>query len=144
MLKSPPMFPTPMTPEDIIGRSNMPLFKKFYSIAASSTNSGEFPDKRLNKEIGADDRKAIAETLQHLRDHGFYPNGSDKNKNIVWGTMLKSQSQIEMEKGLGELNGLPEKQLQDMARRGYLMAVKSVGVGPISEAEGIYEETVSG
>ena len=140
MLKSPPMYPTPMTPEDIIGLSNMDLFKQFYSIAASSTNAGEYPEKRLNKDIGKDDRKAIAETLKHLREHGFYPNGSDRHGSIIWGTMLKSQAQIEMEKGLDELVGLPEKQLIDMARRGYLKVVDSVSVEKVKETEMVYEE----
>ena len=140
MLKHPPLFSTYRNPEDIIGSSNMDLFKKFYSIASSSTNAGEYPEKRLNKEFSKQDRKAIGETLQELRNFGFYPIGMLATGKIKWGIATKSQSQIEFEKGLDELVGLPEKQLIERARSGYLKAIKNATVDQMSDGEQIYAE----
>ena len=142
MLKYPPMQPTSLTPIDIIGRHNLPLFEKHFSIASSSTNAGEWPEKRLNKEIGPADRKIIGETLQELRENGFYPLELDNTGHIRWGVVTKKLDQLEMEKGLPELVRLPEKQLQDMARRGYLKAIEHVKIKPVSETEMIYEGVV--
>ena len=128
MLSSPPMFPTNYQPEDIIGISNMDTFRKHYMISVSQANGGEFPDKRLDKEIGKASRVAIAETYIHLREHGFYPNGLNPDTSIRWGIMVKSKSQVMMEKGLNQLKGLPMGELQEKARAGWKPLVDSVEV----------------
>ena len=71
------MFPTEYTPKEIVGDANLKEFRKHYGICSSGTNNGEFPEKRLDKEVGPATRKAIAETYRHLRENGFYPVGTD-------------------------------------------------------------------
>lgn len=112
MHRQPPMIPTSATPELIIGRDNMSIFKKHYQICLSSTNQGEFPDKRLDKEIGVSDRPEIARVLKELRDNGFYPDGF-YNGEIVWRTVIKSKQQILFELGLDKYIG---KTIQELSK----------------------------
>ena len=116
MFNNPPMYLTTQTPQDIIGRENLDAFNKFYGIASSPTNAGEFPEKRLNKEIGAKPRKYIAETLSKLRSHGYYPDGFSKNGRIMWGIVTKSESQVLMEKGLPALQGKSRAELRAIVK----------------------------
>lgn len=115
---------TGLTPVDIIGEGNMVIFKKFYEITASKTSKGEFPVNRINKEIGAENREAIAATLQELRDNGFYPDGFKADGNIHWKIVLKSPSQVEFEKGLSALAGKTREECAKIAR-GYKDVLKA-------------------
>lgn len=119
MLTRQPLYPTNMTPEEIIGPGNMSIFEDYYKITSSPTNAGEFPIKRLNKEIGADTVKQIAFVLKELREYGFYPDGWTKDLRIRWSTIVKSDSHILRDKGLRELEGKSIKELSAIARQGF-------------------------
>lgn len=112
MLNKPPMVPTYKTPEDIIGRNNMDIFNDHYRIATSSVNGGEFPNSRLDKEIGKAVRPEIAEAYERLRESGFVPLGYKSDGNILWGVVTKSDSLCLFEKGLAELRGMSLEQLK--------------------------------
>jgi len=114
--RMPPMVLTNLTPVEIIGRDNIGIFKRFYEIASSVSNGGEFPTNRINKEIGPENRNHISEKLQELRDNGFYPDGFKSDGSICWKVVLKSPSQVEFEKGLKRLKGKTRKQLSDIAK----------------------------
>ncbi len=111
----------------------MQMFKKHYQICQSGTNNGEFPDKRIDKEVGVETRAAIAETYKHLRDNGFYPDGFLPNGEIRWVVQLKSECQVIMEKGLRMLEGKPMPELQQMARSGWCPLIERVKVERLSE-----------
>lgn len=121
-LPMPPMVETWKTPESIIGHDNLPIFVEHYQIATSAANGGEFPDKRLNKEIGQDVRQKIAEVYETLRETGFVPSGVNGDGSIRWSTVLKSKLQVEFERGLGDLEGLSMDQLKDhVIKSGFLI-----------------------
>ena len=126
MYKSPPMIETWKRPEDIIDRDNMRIFTDHYKIATSKTNGGEFPEQRLNKEITKEVRAAIAETYEGLRNHGFVPLELGSDGQIKWGTVLKSASQVEFEKGLSALEGKSLDELREIARHGWSQIMKNV------------------
>ena len=117
LLKNPPMIPTDMTPSEIVGFENIGRFASFLKICFSPANKGEFPDRQLDKEMGTDNRKKIADTMLHLRKNGFYPLSVDKDNNIKWGIVVKSSSHMEMEKGLGELKKIPKEKHMEMCRK---------------------------
>lgn len=112
--RNPPMIKTNMTPSEIIGFENMGRFASFLKICFSPANQGIFPDRQLDKEVGSNNRKIIAEKLQHLRDNGFYPLSIDANDVIQWGMVLTSDVHIEMEKGLDKLKNMPKEKLMMM------------------------------
>jgi len=128
MLISQPMLQTEVTPEKLIGFANMPVFQKHYAISTSQANGGDFPDKRLDKEVGKANRLSIAETYRHLREHGFYPDGMNPNMSIRWKVVTKSKSQIMMESRLTELQAMSESELQKRARDGWRPLMDSVKV----------------
>lgn len=119
MMTKPPSCPTNRTPIQIIGHENMFLFKRHLEIAMSVSNGGEFPDKRLQKEIGSDDRRAIAEVLNVLQDNGYVPLGFKNDGSILWGVRTKSDSTVLMEKGLSDLQGKNLDELRQIALFGW-------------------------
>ena len=128
MLKSPPMFPTDLIPNEIVGYENMAIFVTHLRICYSSTNSGEFPSGRLNKEVGAANRERIAKTLQDLRDNGYVPLSVDERGKVRWGVIVKSPCQIEFEKDLPRYQRMPIEELQRLGRTGYLQIRENVTV----------------
>ena len=117
-----------MTPEEIIGRNNMQVFVEHYTICQSGTNGGEYPFRRLDKEIGADIRPHIAETMQELRDNGFYPLSVGSDGRIRWGVVTKNASHVEFDKRFESISRLSLEELQSRARRGYVEVIKGVKV----------------
>lgn len=127
-MKNPPIYPTQKTPEEIIGYGNMSVFVDFLRICYSGTNQGEFPNKRLDKEIGVEDRAAIAGVLRELRENGYHPLYVNDRGKIRWGVDEKSDFQVIFDKEMDELYAKSVKENQDLARRGYLKIVESVSV----------------
>ena len=117
MNEHPPLFPSELTPEIIIGSANMKVFTKHYQICQSTSNQGEFPDKRIDKEIGISVRPHIAETLEKLRAFGFYPCGLNPRSEIIWKYVLKSKCQQEFEKGRGLYLGKSISELSAMVKK---------------------------
>ncbi|MBM9604107.1 hypothetical protein [Desulfopila inferna] len=138
-LKRPPLVTTPLTPEEIVGYGNLDIFRKHLQICSSDSNGGEFPEKRLNKEIGLDNRRMIGETYDRLRDHGFSA-GSVKQGKIIWKTALKSQSQEVMEKGLEGLRGRSRNELANIARAGYREITKRADMPETTPADLNFEQ----
>lgn len=133
--KNPPMHQTRLTPREIIGVNNIDIFEEHYAIASRSTNDGEFPTKELNKKIGQEDRQHVAETLAKLREFGFFPLGYNSTGGISWGMVLKSESQVAMERGLHELERYSQEEIMDMGRRGYLNIIKNATIEPAKDYE---------
>lgn len=138
--KAPPMHPTTLSPTEIIGVNNMRLFEQHYEIASRSTNGGDFPIKVLNNKIGSEDRENIAKTLSKLREFGFYPLGYKDSGGIKWGVVLKSEAQVLMESKMPELEQYSEKELMEMARKGWNPLVKGVAVDKVQDYEMNYQE----
>lgn len=138
-LTRPPLVATSLTPNEIIGYGNLDIFTKHLQICFSESNGGEFPDKRLNKEIGPENRRIIGETLGRLRDNGFYPVGI-KQGGIVWRIALKSHSQEVMEKGLEELRGRSRNELAQIARTGYRKITKRADMPEVTAADLNFEK----
>lgn len=134
-LSAPPLYPTELTPSQIVGYENMQIFIQHLRICKSGTNAGEFPAGRLNKEIGPANRDKIAYILDRLRSCGFYPLGVNESGKVIWGIALKSQAQREFEKGLGPYQRLTIAQLQAAARSGFRAIRDGIGHG-IEEPSG--------
>lgn len=118
-LSAPPLYPTDLTPNQIVGYENMQIFIQHLRICNAGTNAGEFPASRLNKEIGPANRDKIACILDRLRSCGFYPIGINERGKVIWGVALKSQAQRDFEKGLGPYQRMTIAQLQASARSGF-------------------------
>lgn len=132
LFNKPPMIFTELTPNEIVGYDNMQILVAHLQICFSATNSGEFPHGRLNKEIGAGNREMLTKVLNELRENGYHPMSVDENGKIRWGVVLKSDSQVEFEKGLPALERMSEKELQDMGRGGYREIIKNTTVEPFN------------
>ena len=128
MLKTPPIFPTELIPNEIVGYENMAIFVAHLRICFSGTNSGEFPSARLNKEIGAANREKIAGILRKLRENGYVPLSVDENGKVRWGIMVESPSQVEFEKDLPRYQRMSIEELQYLGRTGYLQIRENVTV----------------
>lgn len=137
-----PMYLTSLTPLEIIGPSNMQLFVEFLRMALSSTNGGEYPDKRLDREVGLENRKRIAVALEELRASGYYPSHVNDRGEIIWNVVVKSKCQQLMEKGLPELQNKTLSELQDMGRNGYRQIVSDVEVPALDGWETGFEKAV--
>lgn len=134
------MILTTNRPVDIIGKENMNLFTKHMQICFSSVNGGEFPEKRLNKEIGAADREQISKVLRILRENGYIPFGIKENGTVRWRMISKSDQQTLFEERLKEYQELPIEELQRIGRSGYLETVKNVEVEQVKDHEILREK----
>lgn len=122
------MIRTELTPNEIIGWENIPIFIAHLQICKSTTNSGEFPVTRLNKEVGAANRDRIVKIYEELRANGFYPLYVHNGK-ICWGVVTKSESlKLFDNHELEALRRLPLEKLMQIGRAGYVRIVKSVKV----------------
>jgi len=130
------MIKTNLTPNEIIGFENMPIFKAHYEICISGTNAGVFPAGRLDKEVGRKNREIIIGILQHLRDNGFYPLGVDERGKIRWGVVTRSASLALFDNHeLRKLERMPIEDLMKMGRSGYVKIVEKVSVSEVEEYE---------
>ena len=129
------MIRTELTPNEIIGWENIPIFIAHLQICKSATNFGEFPASRLNKEVGAANRDRIVKIYAELRANGFYPLYVHNGK-ICWGVVTKSESQKLFEdKTLAELQSTPLEKLMQMGRTGYVRIVKNVKIEKAEDYE---------
>lgn len=120
---------TVKTPTDIIGEENMEIFLTHMRICYYRVYDSDFPEKLLNKEVGQGNRKAIADALQALRDHGFYPLGLKKNGRVRWGVVTRSASLDLFEnQKLEELKKLTLEELSQKARKAHLEVLDNVTV----------------
>ena len=133
-IKGPPLILTVDHPIDIIGRENMDTFTKYIRIYFTPTSSGNL-EKRLDKEIGSEDRQAIAQTLKELRKNGFIPLGVNKHGCVIWDVITKSKQQELLEEGLDELRQLSIPELQRIGRSGYKKVIEKVKVQPAEDYE---------
>ena len=124
------MIKTNLTPNEIVGFENMPILVAHLQICFSKTNAGEFPHKRLDKEIGARNREMVIKVLGELHENGFFPLSVDERGKIRWGIVTKSEGQELFEKDLPKYEKMPLEQLQRMGRAGYVEFRKSVNVKP--------------
>lgn len=122
--KQQPLIFTDYTPSEIVGAENMHILKKH--LRMSIQHGGEFPVAQLKKEVGSDARDWVAQVLEALAKHGYYPLAVDE-KGIRWGVTLKSEVQVEMEKGMKDLRLKSRRELQDLARGGYREVGKKQG-----------------
>jgi hypothetical protein len=125
---APPMFPNELTPNEIVGRDNMSIFVAHLRICYSSVNNGEWPEKRLSKEIGPANRERIIGILRELRENGYLPLSVDEHGKVRWGMMVKTQSQVEFERDLPRFQRMPIEELQRLGRSGYLQIRDNVTV----------------
>lgn len=130
-----PMFFTELHPNEIVGYENMEMFIAHFNICKSATNSGEFPNARLNKEIGVRNREMIVKILATLRDNGFFPLSVNEKGKIRWGVLTKSQSQILFEKDLPRFQKMSMAELQQEGRGGYLQIVENSTIPPPKDYE---------
>ena len=114
------------TPVKIVGRENMELFKEHYRITTSGT--GEFPDKLLNREFTSEIRGEIAKVYQELRANGFYPEGFNGNGEIRWCVAMKSPVFAKLER---EMEPVPvtSAELEAMIAKAR-MAFGNIGMVP--------------
>ena len=84
----PPLFPTPLTPEEIVGLALMPLFTSHYK-ACMNCNPDDF-DKATKKfdQVVRDD---IGAAYTRLVKYGFHPVGIDPHGNIRWAMVADSR-----------------------------------------------------
>lgn len=122
------MINTDLIPNEIVGYENMKMFVTHLQICFSSTNGGEFPSARLNKEVGAANRERIARTLDELRENGFIPLSINENGRVRWGVIAKSEVQEQFEKDFWKYEKMPIEELMAAGRSGYLQTVKNVTV----------------
>jgi len=115
MYNHPPMIPTDLTPEQIVGTHNM---QSLYGHMKHFDANGDKPNRKANKEMG--------EIITRLMEHGYRINGFDKHNNIEFLTVLKSQVQREFEgPGMERLRNFKEHELQRMARNGWRQIMNS-------------------
>jgi len=78
--KHPPLVPTNMHPDDIIGREMRRAFIDHFTKWGPDTEGAKEP-----KGVPADVRSVIAQIYKELQNNGFYPLGLDELGNIRWG-----------------------------------------------------------
>lgn len=110
MLTNPPMIPTNLLPEDIIGSRNMDIFKNHCSEYKRLVGEGKSPKE--NPQMAA--------TLKHLRDNGYMVGDNDRHGNITFRVIVKSKIQQLFEgPELEELKKMSEEEVRAKARNGY-------------------------
>ena len=128
MLKSKPMFPTSLTPNEIIGQGNINLLKSHLQI--SLNHNGELSGVAIAREIGQENRPHIAKALNDLKENGYYPIGVS-DSGIIWGVVTKSDLQIKfeeiMEKEGANIDMMTTKELKERARAGYVKLRQQMG-----------------
>jgi len=87
MLADPPLIPTDLTPEDIVGFNNMEIFANHCKEYRRLTGEGKQPKEN----------SLMAEILRRLREHGYMPGAVDSRGGMKFLTVLKSKVQQKFE-----------------------------------------------
>ena len=97
MQKRPPMHPTNLTPEEIVGSpDDMGILESHYIVSRKNQDPERY-EKAMQTKFKDPERKLIASLYEKLRDHGFWPSGVDSFGNITWSYALKGDLQIYVE-----------------------------------------------
>ena len=89
------MYPTQLMPEDRYTISEMDLLRDWIK-ATKGRSIEEF--ERAAKPWSGESRAEIARILRELREIGFWPDRIGEDGRIIWGVLLKSEIQMEMER----------------------------------------------
>jgi len=115
MLTNPPMIPTDLTPEDIIGRNNMQIFADHCREYRRLTGEGKQPKENSQ----------MAEILRRLREHGYIPGAVDSRGSMKFVTILKSKVQQIFEgPDFEAIKKMSFPQMQAKARGGFVNVAK--------------------
>jgi hypothetical protein len=111
MLANPPLSPTDLTPEDIIGFNNMETFASHCKEYRRLTGEGKQPKENSQ----------MAEILRRLREHGYMPGAVDSRGGMKFVTILKSKVQQLFEgPELDEIKKMTFSQMQEKARGNFV------------------------
>ena len=84
MLNRKPLYPTSLTPEEIIGDpGDVGLLESHYVLAMKESDPERY-EKAMQKKFSEHERVHIATLYEKLRDFGVWPDGIDKFGNLVW------------------------------------------------------------
>jgi len=122
-----------MTPDEIIGNYNMPLFKKHLEIVLK--NGDEYPTKRIEKEFSKPELAFIARKHAELRDAGFVVDRIGEHGEVKWFVIAESPSWWMFKNGefpgvesLENLKRMPEEKLMQIGRSIYRKMIADMQV----------------
>ena len=95
-LKREPIYPSNLTPQEIIGLENEPILEAHFKLTLKESDA-ERLEKLLSKNYTEAERAYIQELYEKLRSFGIYPKAIDKFGAIIWGISLKSDLQTYIE-----------------------------------------------
>lgn len=113
LLSLPPMFPTGLTPEDVYSLEEMAMVKDWLKATLWCRGVEDF--EKGTKGWSLERRAEVANILEEIRGAmGMYPDRIDGSGKIVWGRVMKSHLQLEMEKNGRRYDAIG----QEIARNG--------------------------
>ena len=135
-----PVIYTELSPTEIIGYQNYEAFVKHMKISCNRIDGG-WPGVEIGR-LDPGIRRMVSEVLVRLFDNGFVILGTERDGSIKFGCRMKSACD-ELFEGpeLERLRRLPEKELQNMGRRGYLQTVENVRVPSVEKHETELQKT---
>lgn len=97
LMPLPPLIPgNGYMPEDLYSPEEMGMVKEW--LKATLWNRGIEDFEKGTKGWSLERKAEVAKMLTEIRATGLYPDRIDGNGTIVWGRVLKSHLQLEMEK----------------------------------------------
>jgi len=110
VLRNPPLIPTDLTPQEIIGSGNLASFTEHCKLFWQRASDGKVIHE--NAQMGA--------ILNNLIKHGYRVAGLDAYGNLAFSVVTMSRVQ---QKFIGpefdKINRLSQKEQRDQARKGY-------------------------
>ena len=93
MLRRRPLYPTTLTPEEIIGDSgDSGLLESHFTLSVKYTDPERY-EKAMQRKFTESERVHIATIYAKLREKGIWPKAIDKFGNIEFGVAVRSDFQ---------------------------------------------------
>ena len=90
MLKRKPIYPTTLTPEEIIGDpGDSGLLESHFTLSLKYTDPERY-EKAMQRKFKESERNHVASIYKKLREKGIWPKSIDKFGNIEWGVVVRS------------------------------------------------------
>ena len=92
-MKRKPLYPSNLTPLELIGGNNNYKFLKMHFKACLKIQDPEKFDSIIGKKFADDERVLIAGMYKRLSDFGVYPKCIDRCGEIEWGIAVRGDLQ---------------------------------------------------
>jgi len=92
-LKRPPVHPTNLTPDELVGDDALPLLEIHFKAVRHAVTQEEHERQVRRSGLASYERRLVEEAYEKLRGFGIWPRDINEYGGIVWGVAVRSDLQ---------------------------------------------------